>query len=173
MMHLGVGLFLFILWVFFFNVLGTSAMSPSLGSMAWDSVAVPLLGNLNWVLQGCPLCGLCVPCCCSWDLIAVGTSVYGTNSQAGWLWGLAITTDNEQLGRIWAYRAGITSAGLWCLVSPPYGWPPGELILGPFCRCPVVGPGCLLIGVIWNYLVQPTNSVAVGSCLCWTWRHLG
>lgn len=74
-------------------------------------------GYLSQALQGC---GLCVPFSHCWALIAVGMSVSGISSQASFLWGLVMTTKDE-LCVGWPHRLGFTVAGLYCLLTPPFG----------------------------------------------------
>ena len=110
-----------------------------------------------------PSYGLCTPSCCSWALIAVGTSVREIYPQADQLQGLAATTMEDQLCRGLPHRAGFTSIRLWFPLSATLecvacggGWvvlqcgldlPLGVLALGPPGRyrkgqlLPVFWPG--------------------------------
>lgn len=106
-----------------------------------------LPGHLRQVLQGCPFCGLCVPCCCYWALITVGMSVGAVDSQADWLWRLSVAIADKVLWEHWSQWTGFSLAGFWCLLCLPFGYiicgaiwvvlwcglmpAPGILVLGP------------------------------------------
>lgn len=71
----------------FISVFGISATSPNLGRVALCSrlplgPSVAACVHLNQVLLGCLMFGVCMLSCCSWALIAIGTSVCGTASPA-------------------------------------------------------------------------------------------
>ena len=91
-----------------------SAMSHSLGRVA-------LCSRCPVGLQVCLMCRLYVPSCCSWALIAVGTSVSGIDPQADWLLGLSMTIANGLLFRVWLHRVEFALPGLLCLLCPPFG----------------------------------------------------
>ena len=126
-LSLGTYFFAFLFWLppyFCFYVLGRAAMSPGLGRVALYS-RCPIGSGVTAFLviwaecSRCSPCGLCVLSCCSWALIAVGTSVGGIDAQADQLWVPATTTEELVLCRGWPYRAGLPSVGLWYPLSPP------------------------------------------------------
>ena len=98
-------------------------MSPSLDRVVFcsrflvgSSAKLPSLPNS--FLQECSTCGLCAPSSCNGTLIASGMLVGGIDSKADWLQGLIATLAEEVLFRVPTHRAGLTSAGLWYLLSP-------------------------------------------------------
>lgn len=70
-------------------------------------------GHLSWVLQGFPLCELCLPSFCSWASIAADISMGGVDSKADWLWGLATTAADKLLYIGWHQWAKFSLTGLW------------------------------------------------------------
>ena len=146
-----------------------------------------LPGLVEWPHVVGPLCGLYSPSCCSWALIAVGTSMGGIDPQAYQLQGLAATTVEDLLCWCPAHRVGRTSAGPWCLLSVPLecvtcggGW----VVL----RCgPKLSTGCTGSGAsqevqakvsrclcsVQGYPAWTTKWSADGCYLCWMWRCRG
>ena len=88
--------------------------------MGWPYVVGVLWGpvvqspdHLSWVLQECPLCGLCGPFCYNWVLIAIGSFIHWIDPQAGWLWEwIPIMACELLLYRCWPREAKFASVGL-------------------------------------------------------------
>lgn len=64
----------------------------------------------NQVLQGCPLCGLCVSSYCSRAIITVSVptaiTVIGVDPEVGWLLGPAVTTLDNLVCRSFPFGVG-------------------------------------------------------------------
>ena len=106
-----------------FPALGKAVMSPGLSRVNLRS-RCPVgpngsvsPGHLSWVLQVCPLYGLCMPSCCSCFLVAICMSVGRTDSQASLLWELAGEGLNLQ-SRVHFSRALVpVQSALWVCCS--------------------------------------------------------
>lgn len=130
------------------SMLGRSAMSPNLGSVALcRRCPVGLSGVVSLVTwASAPLCGLCVSSC-SCALIAFGTLVGEVDPQADWLWVLAITSRQSVCGG-WPSHSGRQFS--MALV-------PGESSLWVCCVDLV---SCCSV-VIWSW---PLGVLAVAVC---------
>ena len=124
-----------------------------------------LLGHLNRVLQECPFCELCGPFCCNWVLLVIGLFIQG-NPQAGWLWGLTLTSVGELLCSCLPHRAEFFSARFGACQDLPLDVLLVKLI-GSCSDTVWSWPlGVLVLDFLEGTLVQP-------NVKCWLWLALG
>lgn len=105
----------------------------------------------------CLLCGLCMAFCYHWDLIAVGTSVGGIDSQSDWQWEMAVTTVEKLLCKSWPHGTEFSLAGLLVPIKSTF-W------LYHLWRW---------LGGSWCGFSQATKSVGSGTSWEETWKGQG